>query len=128
MRAGHVLDAADDDPPGLAGRVRVDGLDDRAEPEPIRDLGHVGTLPAALGVGQLARHVAPRVAVGDVAPPVVELLAARQPQLDLGPAALAVMYSRSGTIVWPLALVRPSSSSISERWSRSLRVRLGSWL
>ena len=39
-----------------------------------------------------------------------------------------VMYRRSGTIVWPLAFARPSSSSICSRWSSSLRVRLGSWL
>ena len=37
----------------------------------------------------------------------------------------SLMYSRSGTIVWPFWRVRPTSSSISERWSSSLRVRLG---
>ena len=77
---------------------------------------------AALGVGHLARDVALRVAVRDVAAPVVELLAASQAELQLRPAR-EVMYSRSGTIVWPFALVRPRSSSISERWRSSFRVR-----
>ena len=39
---------------------------------------------AALLVGELARHVALRVALGDVATLVVELLAAGQPELELG--------------------------------------------
>ena len=43
-------------------------------------------LPAALRVGQRALDVAPRVALGDVATTVVQLLAAREPQLQLGPA------------------------------------------
>src|SRR3954452_19658492 len=38
------------------------------------------------------------------------------------------MYRRSGTIVWPLALARPRSWSISDRWRRSFRIRFGSWL
>ena len=107
--------------------MRVDRLDDGADAQPVRERHGHDLLAPALGVGELARDVALGVAVGDVAPPVVELLAARQAELDLGPA-LRVMYSRSGTIVWPLALARPSSSSISERWSSSLRVRFGSWL
>src|SRR5512144_2830055 len=45
-------------------------------------------LASAPRVGQLARHVALGVAVGDVAPPIVELLAASQRQLDLGSAFL----------------------------------------
>ena len=85
-------------------------------------------LPAPLRVGQLAVDVAPRVALGDVAPPVVELLAAWRGPARPWPGRAPMMYSRSGTIVWPLALVRPRSSSISERWSSSLRVRFGSWL
>ena len=57
-------------------------------PQPVRERHGHDLLAPALGVGQLARDVAPGVAVGDVAAAVVELLAARQPELDLGPAAL----------------------------------------
>jgi hypothetical protein len=39
-----------------------------------------------LGVGELAGHIATRVAVGDVAASVVGLLAPGEPQLELGPA------------------------------------------
>src|SRR6476646_6244720 len=57
---------------------------------PTRSRSGSGTvttrLPAALGVGELARDVATGVPVGDVAPAVVELLAPRQTELDLGPA------------------------------------------
>jgi hypothetical protein len=45
------------------------------------------SLPPSLGVGELARHLAARIPLGDVAPAVVELLAPRQAQLDLGAAA-----------------------------------------
>ena len=65
--------------------MRVDRLDDGSDGEPSGDLGH---RPAALRVGQFAGDVPPRVAVGDVAAAVVELLAAGEPELDLGPALL----------------------------------------
>ena len=44
----------------------------------------------ALDVGHLALHVASRVALGDVAPAVVQLLAARERELDLGAPAAVV--------------------------------------
>src|SRR5918994_5891879 len=42
--------------------------------------------PPSYGVSHLALDVALRLAVGDVAPAVVQLLASREPELDLGPA------------------------------------------
>ena len=82
--AGDALDPADDDAARLPGGVGVDGLDDGPDPQAIRDGRHGSATP--LCVGQLAGDVASRVAVGDVAPTVVELLAASEPELDLGPA------------------------------------------
>src|SRR3954463_16454895 len=46
------------------------------------------TLAAPLCVGELSGDVASRVAIRDVTPPVVELLAAGEPELDLGAALL----------------------------------------
>src|SRR4051812_16753736 len=48
----------------------------------------VESLAAALCVGELAGDVSPCIAVGDVPPSIVELLAARQRELDLRPAPL----------------------------------------
>ena len=76
--AGHALDAADDDPPGFAGGVGIDSLDDGADPQSPWDRRRATLLAAALGVRQLARDVALRIAVGDVAATIVELLAASQ--------------------------------------------------
>src|SRR4051794_37446360 len=46
------------------------------------------TLAAPLCVGELAGDVASGVAIGDVTPPVMELLAAGEAELDLSPALL----------------------------------------
>lgn len=45
--------------------------------------------PSALSVGKFAFDVALRLAFSDIAPPVVELLAAREAELDLGAALVA---------------------------------------
>ena len=45
--AGNPFDAADDDASGLAGGVRIHGLDDRPDPQAIGDRGHAGAGPGA---------------------------------------------------------------------------------
>ncbi len=49
---------------------------------------------AARGIGQLALNVALGLAVGDVAPAIVELLALGQTELNLGPALVADVHAQ----------------------------------
>ena len=82
---------------------------------------------ATLGVGHLAGDVSSRVSVGDVAAPVVELLAAGKTQLQLRPAlAGQIEAKRHDRQALRLRLAEKLVDLVT--MEKQLRIRFGSWL
>src|SRR4029079_9182296 len=131
--ARDVADPADDDPARLAAGVGVDRLDDRAEGEALGEdagprLRHRHRLRPRPRCSSAISRARSRFESRSAMSRVLSWSCWPRASPSSSLALPRVMYSRSGTIVWPLALARPSSSSICLRWSNSLRVRFGSWL